>query len=162
MLIERFRSLAAAYGADLARWPENERGEAQIFLQTSAQACLYLREAGGLDELITQATERERTAHGTEEQEMALGRLRSTVAAQISRSARQGNPRASRLPPRLLGAMRETRLVRLGALGLAASGALSFAAGLIIGWTCTSRPMSADPISVLETASIRILTSEYE
>jgi len=55
-----------------------------------------------------------------------------------------------------------TRRQGFGVMGFASLGALSIAAGLIIGWAYTPPPNSRDPILLLETAPLRILTSEHE
>jgi anti-sigma factor RsiW len=49
---DRFRALAAAYGADLARWPLDERHAAEELLATSSEAAACLAEQHRLDELL--------------------------------------------------------------------------------------------------------------
>lgn len=49
MTLDDFEALAMAYGSDLARWPENERADAETLLATSDRAQDMLREAAALD-----------------------------------------------------------------------------------------------------------------
>jgi len=50
MTLDRFRELAAAYGAKLERWPESERASASRLLESSAAALSILRDEQALDE----------------------------------------------------------------------------------------------------------------
>jgi hypothetical protein len=49
---DRFRALLAAYGADLSRWPEDERPRAEAFLAISNDAALWVVEERRLDQLL--------------------------------------------------------------------------------------------------------------
>ena len=49
MTLDRFRELAAAYGAKLERWPESERASANRLLESSTAALSVLREERALD-----------------------------------------------------------------------------------------------------------------
>lgn len=162
LTLERFRSLAASYGAEFARWPEKERGEAQTLLDTSAQARLLFKEAQILDEAITKASARENPATDIEGRELALALLRSAVAERISRPVRLPQLHSWRFAPRLFGILRGTNSMPVGAVGLAAGACLTIAMGLLIGWSWTTRPASGDLIAFLETSSIQILTHEYQ
>jgi hypothetical protein len=51
----RFRALLASFGADLARWPETERQQAEEFAASSAEATRWLAEERRLDELLDAA-----------------------------------------------------------------------------------------------------------
>lgn len=51
----RFRDLADAYGADLARWPAADRSWAQAHLDTNAEAAALLRDTARLDDLLGRA-----------------------------------------------------------------------------------------------------------
>jgi hypothetical protein len=53
MTEDRFRELAAAYGADLARWPDADRAAAAAFVAARGDAMLQAERA--LDALLTQA-----------------------------------------------------------------------------------------------------------
>jgi anti-sigma factor RsiW len=52
MTPDRFRAFAEAYGGDLGRWPQAERGEAERLLATSPEAVAILADARGLDETL--------------------------------------------------------------------------------------------------------------
>jgi hypothetical protein len=58
----RFRALAAAYGSDLARWPEEEQAAARTLLDASSDARALLLQERGLDELLAAAPDREPSA----------------------------------------------------------------------------------------------------
>lgn len=49
---ERFRILADAYGADLDRWPANEREAAVAYLDADPDAPVWLADAQSLDQLL--------------------------------------------------------------------------------------------------------------
>lgn len=51
MSADRFAALAAAYGGEIERWPEEERASAEIFAKTPVGASA-LAAAGGLDHLL--------------------------------------------------------------------------------------------------------------
>jgi len=161
MSIKRFRSLSAAYGADLRRWPEEERRDAQLLLEASAEARAVLAEASDLDRIVAHAAEQDRAARDAEEQAVALTRLRSHVALRIGQPTQPRIPGALRFVAALL-VLARARRQGFGVMGFASLGALSIAAGLIIGWAYTPPPNSHDPILLLETAPLRILISEHE
>ena len=52
MTIDRFRHLAAAYGADFMRWPEQERNAAEDLLLRHAEARAILKQEAALDALL--------------------------------------------------------------------------------------------------------------
>jgi hypothetical protein len=51
MNAERFEALAAAYGGQIRRWPEEERGPAAIFAESETGSAILAR-AQGLDSLL--------------------------------------------------------------------------------------------------------------
>jgi len=55
MNAERFKLLADAYGADLDRWPANERDAAVAFMGEDSNAPVWLADAESLDRLLNQA-----------------------------------------------------------------------------------------------------------
>jgi hypothetical protein len=115
---ERFLTLAAAYGADMARWPAGERAAAQSFVAANSQlveACL------AAERLLDAALER----YGARDEAAPL-RARIIAAAPRERAA---------------GAMwRWLTGAGLG-LGLAASGAAGVAAGYTLGHPAVARLM---------------------
>ena len=71
-----------SYGADLQRWPEEARRDAQALLDHSAEAGVLFDEARTLDQAIDQATIREDALLWPPgERDAALDRLRSGVEA---------------------------------------------------------------------------------
>ena len=52
MTLERFEALVAAYGADVARWPAEERLAAHDFAKDAPEAQRLLEEAAALDTLL--------------------------------------------------------------------------------------------------------------
>lgn len=116
---ERFLALAAAYGADIARWPAGERAAAQAFVAANPQlveACLVA------ERLLDAALQR----YGPRDVTWAL-RTRIITAAPRERAA---------------GAMwRWLTGAGLG-LGLAASCAAGVAAGYTLGHPAVARLMA--------------------
>ena len=55
MGLDRFRELLDAYGAEPARWPANERGQAEALLAQDAQAARLRRQAAAVDALLDRA-----------------------------------------------------------------------------------------------------------
>ncbi|MBX3504940.1 MAG: hypothetical protein KF895_05635 [Parvibaculum sp.] len=53
--LERFSAIVEAYGASPARWPEAERGAAEAFAASSAEARSLLAVAGALDAALAAA-----------------------------------------------------------------------------------------------------------
>lgn len=72
MTLDRLRQLAAAYGADPRRWPENERDGARVFIAGSSAARDVLAEAGQLDAILAMAP--------AEVPEAAVARLTAATA----------------------------------------------------------------------------------
>jgi len=156
MTLTRFRSLAASYGSDLSRWPEEERGEAEILLQASDQARLYIEDARTLDELISQYQQPDSATDEVNRRATDLAKLRAAVAVRISHPRHGVQHRGDGGPAALFGFLRKSNPHFLGAIGLAAGGGLAIAAGLLIGWIYTSQPRSGDLLSALEGAPSRM------
>src|SRR5580692_7935829 len=91
LTLSRFTALVDSYGAELNRWPEAVRAEAQALAESSPQARALLAAARVLDATIATA----RASHDASlwppgDQAAALARLRSGVAARIASSANPG------------------------------------------------------------------------
>lgn len=157
MTLRRFRALTRSYGAELQRWPQEERNAVQELLERSEEARALLAQERSLDAAISAASSR-----GAQAQDAALARLRSGVAARIATEdplARQPGALFSWL----LGTGRELASLRGRRLGLATSGALAIVAGLLIGAMYGPVPSPA-PVGVLtallQPATLDILSDQ--
>jgi hypothetical protein len=85
LTLTRFKTLTEVYGADLQRWPDDERGQAGLLLGGSAEARAMLRNAAAVDHLLDEArcVDPALPLHPGE-QVAALARLRSAVGARIA------------------------------------------------------------------------------
>jgi len=155
LTLRRFRSMTESYGADLARWPEQARADARALLSVSEDARALLEEAQALDDLI-QAThaQEEGLRWKFGEQDAALERLRSGVAARIA--ALPARPRTrDRLRHWFQG---EAAPARLRWLGLATGGACAIIGGLLIGGHYESASTSPGVLNqMLRPAVLEIL-----
>lgn len=158
MTLRRFRALTQSYGAELQRWPQEERGAARELLESSEEARALLAHERSLDAAISGASSR-----GPQAQDAALARLRSGVAARIAaEDIRAQQPRGG-LFSWLLGSGQELGSLRRRHLGLATSGALAIVAGLLIGGTYGPAPAPV-PVGVvaalLQPATLDILSDQ--
>jgi hypothetical protein len=158
MTLKRFAALADSYGADLARWPDGVRGEAEAMLRTSAEARARLDEARTLDEAIAAAQAEDDALWGPVEQAAALARLRSGVEARIASSG--GGRSMNRNLTGWAGVGGALVLaLPLRWIGLATGGGLVVMAGVLIGALYTAAP--AEPgglMAMLQPAPIHMLT----
>ena len=162
MTLTRFRSLAASYGSDLLRWPEEERGGAKILLHTSEQARSYFEDARTLDEVIFKFRRRECGTGEIDQREADLANLRAAVAERISSPQHAVQHRGGGGGWTSFGALRRANPYFLGVMSLAAGGGLAIAAGLLVGWVYDSQPHSGDFIAALEAAPGRMFANEHE
>lgn len=147
MTLKRFRTLAASYGGDLQRWPEEMRPRARALLDTSAEARQIIERARELDEAIAaaEAAHSERLWSG-DRADAALVRLRNGVAARIdatisaTATARRGVP----LPLTPLGAPRRVRWI-----SLATAASIAILAGLVLGIRYSPVAPQQDDLSAL-------------
>jgi hypothetical protein len=154
MTLGRFRALADSYGADLQRWPEDEREAAWALLRNSPEAHALLGDASALDKAFAAASAREQAMLWEPDgPDAALARLRSGVAARLTASA---VPRR-RWWPGWRPAAWETWVARVGVVSVAASGALAIAAGLLIGTIYDTRPAPNNLLTMLQPAPIHLL-----
>jgi len=158
MTLKRFRALTQSYGAELQRWPQEERGAAQELLGSSAEARALLEQERSLDADIAAATahqDAERLQRGV--QDAALARLRAGVAARIAREEAQAKPGG--WLGWLFGGASHSPPVRVRRLGLATSGAFAIIAGLLIGGMYG--PAAPAPVgalnALLQPAALEIL-----
>jgi hypothetical protein len=133
LTLAAFRRLAGTYGADLARWPEAQRAEAEALLTTSPAAREILQKAAALDTALDSLALPEPDAED-------LARLRAGVAARLSAPVLR-----SRLPP----------LPRWSWLTAGASGAV--AAGLMVGLLTATPPANTGLLSILQISAVPVL-----
>jgi hypothetical protein len=129
MTPSRFGALARSYGADLRRWPEGLRAEAEALLKDSFEARALFDEARALDDALSAAQAYADNGHAQRAvQDVALIRLRLGVDARIAALSARGQ----RTPIRAeAGWWRD--FLRPRWWGLATSGGLAVVAGLYIG-----------------------------
>jgi hypothetical protein len=77
MTVEEFGALAAAWGADIARWPAERREAAEALAARSPAAAALLVEAGRLDRVIAAA----RPVVAPARAEALAGRVATAIAA---------------------------------------------------------------------------------
>jgi len=153
LTLKRFKTMTDSYGADLLRWPEQERAAAQTLLDGSAEARAHLADARLLDEALAVASARQSAAHQRNNHEdAALARLRSGVATRIA--AASGRSRASLLERALSITTRGALSMPSGWAGLAIACSLAVVAGLVIGSLYTSPGASDALITLLQPAPI--------
>jgi hypothetical protein len=179
LTLKRFAALAASYGGDLRRWPEDARGEAQALAKTSSQARDILADAQKLDAALDAAgTHEDRLLLSGDEQAAALARLRAGVAARIATaeaapiSAAAANRRSGWMSAMTLRfmtlrfmtlrfmALRFAGWPRLGwAAGMATVGCLAILAGLWLGGIAATSSATDTVLTLLQPAppSIQIL-----
>ena len=156
LTLKRFKTMADCYGADLRRWPESIRQDAQALINSSLEAAAILSEAQGLDEAMTSASLRDdANLWLPSDQNAALARLRSTVAAQLSAAPKFRSvslQSAMTLFERIGWAARP----RLGWAGLAASSVVAIVAGLLIGSAYDMPSRSGGLLALLQPMPIEI------
>jgi len=149
--------MTASYGADLQRWPDEVRGEAQALLNVSPQARALLDEARTLADAIAAASAREDAAHWRlGEQAAALARVRSGVEARIASST--GRRRASRRSGWApAGEGHWAPSLHLRWVGMATGSGFAIMAGLLIGSMYNSAAGPDTVLTMLQPAPIHIL-----
>ena len=155
LTLKKFEALAASYGAELRRWPEVNRAEAEALVRSSERARAILAAARRLDRAIGAASDEEeaRLWNGGE-RDAALARLRSTVAARITASPAHSSV-ASR-PESAWAAPLAAVPFRLGWVGILGMSGIVVAAGLFIGLTYGSSGGSDRLLSFLQPNPIEI------
>jgi hypothetical protein len=135
LTLKRFQALVDSYGANLVRWPQEERSEAEALLAVSGEARTCLEQARRLDAVITSTSiGKETTFWPAGEEDAALARLRLGVEARIAREQAARNKRTRR------SAVDWVSFFPLRWLGVATSGGFAVAMGLLLGLTYTTSP----------------------
>ncbi len=152
MTLKRFTALTESYGADPQRWPENMRAEAQALLEYSDEARINLAAARKLDDALRSASAKEASQlWNPGDQDAALARLRSSVAARIASPARQPGPYWA-----LFASFHWAFSPRLGWVGIGWVGGMPIWSGLLIG-TAFRTKQSDDLLAMLQPSPIQIL-----
>lgn len=160
MTLRRFRALTRSYGAELQRWPPQERRAAEELLSRSDEARALLEQERSLDEAIAAASAREQSERWPEgAQEAALARLRSGVANRIAAADAVPGGVPRRLLSWLLGGEQDFAALRRRRLGLATTGALAIVAGLLVGGLYSPAPTPSGGVltALLQPATLEIL-----
>jgi hypothetical protein len=153
--LKRFASLASSYGADLERWPAERHADARELLAASPEVQAIFAAVRAEDRAIGAARRREEGAlWHPGEQDAALARLRSGVAARIASppAIRSGHVWSGWLPP-----VRNWVLPHLGSLGFATSGGVALMAGLLIGSLSGAAPAPTSVLAAFQATPLHIL-----
>lgn len=144
MTEKRFKMLARSYGASFARWPEDERPQAEALWMMSPAARAALAEQDALDadlgRMFRAQAEHLSSQRAGEESGAALARLRAGIAGRLDtveqEKARRGGHDAARwtalLRPQWGVTAGGAVMTRFTALGL--GGLVLFGSGLWLGW----------------------------
>jgi hypothetical protein len=147
--LRKFRQLAAAYGADLERWPEQRRNAARQLLEVSAAARSLLSAERELDEALGRVSAQADARSGSaDEAEAALLRIRARVAAQLTASAATAC-RRWRVQP--LAGFSRSRWLTVGTLAGAAA-----LAGVLLGVFNPWPAATPDLLGMLQADSISL------
>ncbi len=153
--LRQFKALAESYGADLQRWPDALREEAEALLAVSPEARAALAAERMLDEVLDAARAHQDAVllpPGAED--AALARLRSGVASRVA-------PRPARRGGVLLGWRIWAGSVTLGRAGIVAGGGVAVAAGLLIGMLYAPAPAAGNLLSALQPGPLSILSGSW-
>jgi hypothetical protein len=136
--------LAESYGADLQRWPQQSRAEAERLLTVSSEARQLLAEARILDTAILEASTQDQLSPAG--QSAALERLKSAVANRLatSNAPQMGVFNFGRVPRWF----REVATPRR--FGLASGVCAAVIAGLVIGLLYTGAPVTTNVLTFLQ------------
>jgi hypothetical protein len=164
MTLRRFRILADSYGAELRRWPERLRPQAQALLQSSKEARAIIAHTRELDEAIAAAgAARDVGIWRGAAADSALHRLRTNVTTRIGAIA-AAHVSAASIPT--TAAARRTdfhssygapsRRIRWVSLATAASIAVvvGFVIGVLNGPTTPTQELTA----LLQPAPLQLLS----
>ena len=154
MTLKQFQKLAESYGADLRRWPERLRPQAQALLDSSAEALAVMARARELDDAIYAAgSARSENLWSGDRAEAALVRLRNSVAARIGgpgaatgAAATEGSVRAARSGPG-----------RLRWISLATAASVAIVAGVALGIVYSPAATQPDLLALLQPQPLQLL-----
>jgi hypothetical protein len=154
--LRQFKAKVNSYGADLERWPDALRGEAQTLLRVSPQAREILEEALALDKAIEAASGREiALLWRPSEQEAALTRLRAGVTARMAAST-EHRPAQRRFGWLLSGMGHGRPSLSLRLVGMATASGFAIMVGLLLGAMYTAAPSPDTVLTMLQAEPIHI------
>lgn len=155
MTLKRFRKLADSYGADLRRWPERLRPQANALLESSAQAREIVARARELDEAITAAASaRSENLWSGDRPDAALVRLRNDVATRIGPAV----PATAIVAGGIAGRVAHDASRRPGWIGLATAASVAIIAGVVLGILHSQTAPRQDLLVLLQPSPIQLLT----
>jgi hypothetical protein len=152
LTLAQFKEMAAAYGADLERWPEELRREAHRLLRDSAAARAALVDEREVDSALKQASARadaRRVSAGGPD--AALERLRTRVVAHLA-SSTAGRGRGAAWLERL----RALHMSRRRWLAVATLSGAAAVTGLLLGALYPWPASSPDLVSMLQMSSLSL------
>jgi hypothetical protein len=154
MTLKQFQKLAESYGADLRRWPERSRPQAQTLLDSSAEARGIIALARELDDAIRAAgSARSENIWSGDRPEAALVRLRNTVAARIGApGAAAGGSATEGFVGFARGRPGPVRWIRL-----ATAASVAIVAGVTLGIVYSPAATQPDLLAVLQPQPIQLL-----
>jgi hypothetical protein len=151
LTLKRFKTMTESYGADLLRWPERQRAEAERLLEHSAKARALLADERRLDEALAAVSARQGAdQQRNDDQAAALARLRSGVAVRIAATSTRS--RLSLFERALSIVAPRTLFTPSGWAGLATAAGVAVLAGLAMGSLYTP-PGSSDALFALLQAA---------
>jgi hypothetical protein len=157
MTLKRFESLAASYGGQLRRWPEDSRRDAEALLSSSAEARGILDQARMLDETIGAALVNSTQDAADTRDSAALARLRSAVAMRLD-AASAPRPSSGLLAwlANSIGAGAFRNNTRW--IAMATYGAVVIVAGVITGLLYTPPAAPGNMLSMLQPQPMQIFS----
>jgi hypothetical protein len=163
MTLRRFRILADRYGAELQRWPERLRPQAQALLQASTEARAIIARARELDEAIAAAgAARDAGIWRGGGADSALQRLRTNVTTRLGAMAVK-DAAAAPIPARA-AARRTDSHSSFGApsrrtrwVSLATAASIAVIVGFVIGVLYSPTTPTQELTALLQPAPLQLL-----
>ena len=162
LTLPQLQTLAASYGADLARWPDADRDAALPLLRTSGAARTLLEREAVLDRLLSEAEAAEDAENWHEgEMDAAVARIRAEVGVRIRTGQTRAVPNASRFRLAVPGPLAAWLLLApagpFGFAGVTTGAGFAVATGLLVGWISVSQPASAGLLGLLQAGPFNAL-----
>jgi hypothetical protein len=156
MTVNRLQTLSDSYGADLLRWPAEERRGAEALLRSSDDARQILANAAETDALLDAMSRAEQATWSAPGEAAALARLRAGIAGHIARENLARGPRRRWRGLLTLNGGVLAVQANLGWLSLATSGGIAVAGGFLIGVISAPSGLSEGVLNLLPTAPLHV------